>query len=144
MAQTLVRYAAHISCRVLHCICLLSLRAGIMHEPYNSTLQVLHLAEQAFLEFLKDADKAFNMIIQHAARRRGHRDQSNSDSSSASLRDETVDNHVQQAAVVFTSAHVDFVTRLGDVMSRLPGGRAGCSLFALAASIRNQLTTAKS
>ncbi len=47
----------------------------------------------------------------------------------------------QSPPIVFTKAHIDFMNRLGDVMTRLPRGNAGQPLYAIAASINSKLST---
>ncbi len=127
---------------------------------------MLAVAEQAFLAFLEDAQEAFNIMTNHAARRKAVKDQelknsSSSDRSSSSsggaspgsgVGSSSIDHgssssggqrwggtSAQSPPIVFTKAHVEFMNRLGDVMARLPRGHAGQPLHAIAASINSKL-----
>ena len=126
---------------------------------------MLAVAEQAFLAFLQDAQEAFNIMTNHAARRKAVKDQelmnSSSGSSSSSSGGASPGSGVgpsgsyhdsggsggqrwggtsaQSPPIVFTKAHVEFMNRLGDVMARLPRGNAGQPLYATAASINSKL-----
>ncbi len=113
------------------------------------SLQVLAVAEQAFLAFLEDTQEGFNIMTQHAARRRAVRNQtirnsssssSSSDNSSGSNADLSTSSRHRSPAIVFTAVHVDFMNRLGDVMARLPRGNAGQPLYAIASSIKTTLS----
>ncbi len=113
---------------------------------------MLAVAEQAFLAFLEDAQEAFNIMTSHAARRKAVKDQelrnsSNSGRSSSSSRGSSPGSSVglssidhglsgsggqpwrgmsaQSPPIVFTKAHIDFMNRLGDVMTRLPRAMQG-------------------
>jgi len=118
------------------------------------------VAEQAFLAFLGDAQEAFNIMTNHAARRKAVKDQklrnsSSGRSSSSSGVGPSSSDHgsggsggqpwggtsAQSPPIVFTKAHVEFMNRLGDVMARLPRGNAGQPLYAIAASINSKLAT---
>jgi len=119
---------------------------------------MLAVAEQAFLAFLEDAQEAFNIMTNHAARRKAVKDQklrnSSSGRSSSSSGVASPGSGVgpsssdhgsggsggqpwggtsaQSPPIVFTKAHVEFMNRLGDVMARLPRGNAGQPLYAIA------------
>lgn len=129
---------------------------------------MLAVAEQAFLAFLQDAQEAFNIMTNHAARRKAVKDQELRNSSSRGRSSSSSDDaspgsgvgpsssdyvsngsgaqswggtSAQSPPLVFTKAHVEFMNRLGDVMARLPRGNAGQPLYAIAASINSNLAT---
>lgn len=127
--------------------------------------EMLAVAEQAFLAFLEDAQEAFDIMTQHAARRRAMRNQAQqvstgschpssgsggndgqeaagSRGSSGGDTDTNRGTSARSPPLVFTPAHVDFITQLADVMARLPRGSAGQPLYAIAASIRSRLSAA--
>lgn len=126
-------------------------------------LQMLAVAEHAFLAFLEDAQEAFDIMTQHAARRRAMRNQAQkvsnssgcpSSGSGGSGGEEAAGSRgssggdtamhrgtsARSPPLVFTPAHVDFITQLADVMARLPRGSAGQPLYAIAASISSRLS----
>lgn len=134
----------------------------------QQSFEMLAVAEQAFLAFLEDAQEAFNTMTNHAARRKAVQDQelrnrnssgrSSSSSGGASpgsglgpsgIGHGSSDSggqrlggiSAQSPPIVFTKAHVEFMSRLGDVMARLPRGNAGQPLYAIAASINSKLAT---
>lgn len=97
---------------------------------------MLQLAEQAFLVFLEDEEEAFNVITQHAARKRALRDEASNSKSGGSSKAGTSESSSckphPQPAVVFTPDHTDIIKRMESAMSQLPGGEAGRRLFAIA------------
>ena len=99
-------------------------------------LQVLQLAEQAFLIFLEDEQEAFSVITQHAARRRALRDESSNSKRDSSSRTDTSESSTckahQQPPIVLTPDHTELIERMALAMSRLPGGDAGRRLSAIA------------
>ncbi|KAL3135472.1 hypothetical protein ABBQ38_005952 [Trebouxia sp. C0009 RCD-2024] len=99
-------------------------------------LEVLQLAEQAFLIFLEDEQEAFNVITQHAERRRALRNESRNSRTGSSSRLDTskssIYNAHQQPPIILTPEHKELVERLGSAMSRLPGGDGGHRLSAIA------------
>ena len=96
---------------------------------------MLQRAEHAFLVFLEDAEAAFEVITQDAARRRALRDQPQPHHSSPEHSSPAVDQTQQSPAMTLTAAHLQFISRLAEVLSRLPGSNAGRPLAAIAASI---------
>ncbi|KAL3158632.1 hypothetical protein ABBQ32_011382 [Trebouxia sp. C0010 RCD-2024] len=99
-------------------------------------LEVLQLAEQAFLVFLEDEQEAFNVITQHAERRRACRDESKHSKRSSSSRVDTSNSSTckthQQPPIILTPQHKELVEQMQSAMSRLPGGNGGRSLSAIA------------
>ena len=92
-------------------------------------LQVLKLAEQAFLVFLEDEQEAFHTITQHAAKRRALKDQSSSSRharTSESAKDQLPNMKLQ-------AAHGEIIHQMVQAMNQLPGGDAGRHLSAIAA-----------
>ena len=100
-------------------------------------VQMLAVAEQAFRAFLEDVQEAFMVMTQHAAKRRAVHQQAirNCGSSNHSVATRTV----RSPPIVFTMVHVEFMTKLGDVLAGLPQGSAGQPLYAIAASIKGSL-----
>ena len=103
-------------------------------------LQMLAVAEQAFKAFLDDVQEGFMVMTQHAARRRAAHEQAmqNGGDSNRSV----VTRTVRSPPIVFTMAHVEFMTKLGDVLAGLPRGSAGQPLYAIAASIKGSMAVA--
>ena len=104
-------------------------------------LQVLAVAEQAFLAFLENADEAFSIMTKHAARRRAMHQQAIRNNSTTGNNITAANGQaVRSPPLVFTAAHMEFMDKLACLMSRLPGGNAGQPLFAIAASIKSRMT----
>ena len=157
-------YLQHVNtCCLLHVAHAPGARWGMLTWRNGLWLQMLAVAEQAFLAFLEDAQEAFDIMTQHAARRRAMRNQALKVSNSSGHPSSCIGSHDGEEAagsrgssggdadtnrgtsarsppLVFTPAHVDFITQLADVMARLPRGSAGQPLYAIAASISSRLS----